>query len=280
MTLFERVVRRWGHRRTRGRAAAAASTLDRYVRTAPSPGNAIAIFDGLWASRLPPPLDDVKAGYAQLFEDHRVAWAFERLGSVRGMRVLELGPLEGGHSYMLDRAGAAEVIAIEANTSAYLRCLVIKELVGMPAVRFLCGDFVEYLRRAREPFDLCFASGVLYHLQQPVELIARIADVADRVLIWTHYYDEAIVRRRFPSDRFGRPKETKYGGFRYRAIRYHYGVALTFASFCGGNQPWACWLTREDIIAALRHFGFRHVDIGPEQPDHDHGPALTLLATK
>jgi hypothetical protein len=260
---------------------ATGSVLDSYVRTSPTAENAVKIFDGLWASKLPPPCADVHAGNALTFEDQRLVWALEELGNVRGMRVLELGPLEGGHSYMLDRAGVSQVLAIEGNSGAYLRCLVSKELLGMPAVRFVCGDFIEYLRGVPEQFDLCVASGVLYHMQQPVELVARIAEVAPRVLIWTHYYDEAILRRTRPTVvASADPKPAEYAGFKHRVFRYEYGAALTFSGFCGGNQPFAHWLTRDDIVAALRHFGFSTIVIGPEQPEHPNGPALTLLATK
>ena len=53
--------------------------------------------------------------------------------------MLELGPLEGAHTYMLDRAGASEVVAIEGNTRAFLKCLITKELLSMPSARFLVG---------------------------------------------------------------------------------------------------------------------------------------------
>ena len=64
------------------------------------------------------------------------------IGGVTEKTILELGPLEGGHSYMLDRAGAAQVVAIEGNARAYLKCLIVKELLGLPRVQFLCGDSV------------------------------------------------------------------------------------------------------------------------------------------
>ncbi len=278
--LLERVVRRLRRAKWQG-GGPQSSVLDAYVRTKPSPENAVAIFEGLWASKLPPPLESIHAGYAKLFEDDRVVWALDRLGSVKGMRVLELGPLEGGHSYMLDRAGAGEVFAIEGNTGAFLRCLVLKELLGMPSVRFSCGDFIAYLQDTRERFDLCFASGVLYHMQQPVELLARIAAVAPRVLIWTHYYDRQLLDRIKPPNRpSDEPLPAAHDGFTYRQHRYDYGAALDFAGFCGGNQPFSCWLNRDDLIAALRQVGFAHIEFGPEQPEHPNGPALTLLATK
>ena len=62
-----------------------------------------------------------------------------------GFRILELGPLEGAHTYQLEKLGAAEIVAIEANKEAFLKCLIIKELAQLERARFLLGDFVTYL---------------------------------------------------------------------------------------------------------------------------------------
>src|SRR5687768_5098242 len=129
-----------------------ADILDSYVHSAPSPQNAADIFKGEWSSRLP--LDGVESGGAGLFDDERIKWGVEQIGGVEGKTVLDLGPLEGGHSAMFEWMGAAEVVAVEANTRAYLKCLVTKELLGLKRVSFLCGDFVEYLRERPRRFDL------------------------------------------------------------------------------------------------------------------------------
>ena len=95
---------------------------------------------------------------------------------------------------MLDRAGAAQVVAIEANARAFLKCLIVKELVGLPRVEFLCGDSVAYLRDTNRRFDVCVASGILYHMQDPAELIALLADrCREQLYLWTHYYDRALI---------------------------------------------------------------------------------------
>src|ERR1035437_8430204 len=99
------------------------SILDSYVRTAHSVQNALDIFVSEWASRLPPPWSKCAAGGIPLFEDGRIVWALQQLGGCEGQRALELGPLEGGHSYMLESHGAASVLAVEANTRAFLKCL-------------------------------------------------------------------------------------------------------------------------------------------------------------
>ena len=57
-----------------------------------------------WSSQFPSG-SGLTGGNAALFEDQRLVWALQRLGGVKGKRVLELGPLEGGHTYMLEQAG-------------------------------------------------------------------------------------------------------------------------------------------------------------------------------
>ena len=216
------------------------SILDAYVRSAPSAQNAVDIFKGEWASQFPAALSDpVLAGGIPLFEDIRITSAIEQLGGVEGMRVLELGPLEGAHSYMLELYGAASVIAIESNTRAYLKCLISKEILNLQRVKFLCGDFLEYLKASAERFDLILANGVLYHMRNPVELLFLLAKHTDRVNIWTHYYDDRIksdihLRHKFPSS-----ATAEVEGFRHSLYRQEYQVSLEQAGFCGGNEGYS-----------------------------------------
>ena len=85
------------------------------------------------------------AGSAPLFEIEHVTWGVEVLGGVQGQRVVELGPLEGGHTYLLDRMGAAEVVAVEANTRGLSEVPDQQGAAGDPSARFLCGDALRYL---------------------------------------------------------------------------------------------------------------------------------------
>lgn len=256
--------------------ATQASILDSYVTAAPSAQNAVDIFAGEWSSELP----DVHAGPIPLFKDDRVVWAIEQFGGVAGRSVLELGPLEGGHTYMLLNAGAS-VTAIEAQTRAYLKCLVAKELLGMTGARFLLGDFMAYLRDAPAHVDICFASGVLYHMRNPVETIALMADVADRLFLWTHVYDDDIVRAsELLSPRFTGSEPADYHGFTHTLHRFEYSYALDSNAFCGGSAPYSNWLSRADLFTALERFGWHVDDTAFDTPDHPHGPALALTATR
>jgi hypothetical protein len=249
------------------------------VASVPSAQNAVDVFAGEWSSRLP--LDGVEAGPIPLFEDDRVEWALGLLGGdLTGRRVLELGPLEGGHSYLLDRAGAS-VVAIEAQTRAYLKCLIAKELLGMPQVQFLLGDFMEYLRTGDSEFDICFASGVLYHMRNPVETLELISRSASSLFLWTHVHDaDMIAASDVLRPRFGSSEVVTHAGLEHTLHRFNYEDALQLKGFCGGSAQFSNWLSRMDLFAALDHFGWRIVEVGFDQPDHPHGPALALVATR
>lgn len=169
-------------------------SFQKFHDRAPSPQAAVDIFKGRWASRFPDREPPLVAGTAPHFTaegDHRPAQAARAFGGeagrLDGFRIVELGPLEGGHTYQLEGLGA-QVVAIEANAEAYLKCLIAKEILGMRS-RFMLGDFERHLAAAQEPADLVFACGVLYHMTQPLRLIERICRAAPRCYLWTHYYD-------------------------------------------------------------------------------------------
>lgn len=261
-------------------AAARPGILDEYVRQAPNPQAAVDLFKGNWWSAFPPSFG-VTAGLTPHFEDSRIRWAIEHLGGVSGQRVLELGPMEGGHTYMLEQAGAASVTAIEASSRAYLKCLVTKEVTGLRRSSFLLGDFEEYLRRANERFDTVIACGVLYHMKDPVELIQNIARLTDRVYVWTQYYvAERIAAIPHMKNRFPGSHPADRDGFRYTAHRYEYGDFLDTTRFAGGSDEYSHWLGREDLLGALRHAGFGDIEIEADDVGHVNGPCISLIARK
>src|SRR5262245_54278567 len=133
---------------------ALSNVLNDYVLATPSDQHAIDIFKGEWSSQLPGEWKELKAGTIQLFEDSRIIWAAEQLGGFKGQRVIELGPLEAGHTYMVESLGAESILAIEGKKGAYLRCLIVKEILNLRRSRFVLGDFVSFLRENATPFDI------------------------------------------------------------------------------------------------------------------------------
>ncbi len=248
---------------------------------APSAQATVDLFAKEWASRFPPPLANLKAGEVRLFEDERITWAIEALGGVSDLDVLELGPLEAGHTFMLEQAGARSVLSVESNGRAYLKCLVVKELLGLQRAQFLLGDAMSFMSESNRAFDLCVASGILYHMLDPVAMVKAISERAPRLILWTHYYDRDVML----TNRRMRRKMTdshlaSTDGFDYTLYEHHYRESLHFAGFSGGTQPTSHWLSRKDLMRCLEHYGWTDIQTAFEQRDHRNGPCLALVARR
>jgi hypothetical protein len=216
-----------------------------------------------------------------LFGDPRILWFEERLASFAGLKVLELGPLEGGHTYMMTQRGA-EVVAIEANVRAWLRCLIVKQAVPISGATFLLGDFNKYFKTNRRRFDFILASGVLYHMVDPIGLLERLAAASDALGLWTHYFDLNILALREDlRSRFGfEPRIAKTSrGRTVHFYDYSYLKAQESKGFCGGSGAGSIWMLREDILGVLEDEGFT-CETGPEYRDHPNGPSFCVFARR
>lgn len=262
-------------------SAPAPSILDQYVRGTPSTQHSLDIFAGEWSSKLPEAAGLHTNGASLLFEDSRITWLLDHLGGVDGFKVLELGPLEAGHSYMLHQAGAS-VLALEANTRAFLKCLVIKEALGLPRCSFRLGDFVPYLKETTDRFDLLLASGVLYHSSDPIGLLESMARVADRIAIWTHYYDRDVVSadpkklRMFVPE----PEYVEWRGQKIALYRRNYLESLNWAGFCGGPESSAVWMEKAGLLTVLEQLGYARISIQTDDRNHVNGPCIMLCAER
>ena len=260
--------------------ATGAGILDAYCMEKPGPQQVLDIFRGEWSSKMPSVSGlQTVPGQAELFEDARVTWAASQCGGVRGRRILELGPLEGGHSYMLEQAGAAEVLAVEANVRSFLKCLCIKEIFGLSKVHFVLGDCMAFMEQNPGGWDLVFASGILYHMKEPARFLSLLPRMAPRVFLWTHYFDERIIRGTPAlAHKFGRLEEGEISGFRYQYVEQSYKEALGWSGFCGGSAETSLWLTRHSILGLLEHLGYRTIEVSFEALDHPNGPSFGVYA--
>jgi hypothetical protein len=264
---------RYGH--AEGRFLAFEAPFSFYETRPPAPTNALDLFAGRWSSDIP---GYPGYGAADHFNAPLIAWFLERSGDVRGRQILELGPLEAAHTCMLSKAGA-DVTAIEGNAGAYLRCLIVKEVLGFEA-QFLLGDFARFVAETTERFDTVVASGVLYHMEQPIALLSDLARLSNSVLLWTHYFEDEPLRACGMRHKFAeRPTVQASGSLAVELWEYRYLDALTWGGFCGGPAQSSNWLTRQGLLDLLRRIGFS-VTIHGEQRDHQHGPAIGLLAER
>lgn len=247
----------------------------RFEQRGPSPQTAIDLFRHRWAGNLNSLLGVDGTGSVPFEQDDRPFKAARSLGDkerLEGFSVLELGPLEGAHSYGLERLGAHSIIAVESNGEAYLKCLVVKELLNLQRTNYLFGDVVEFLDSNSARFDLVFCSGILYHMVDPLRLIEAICAVTDRCFVWTHYYDPGNKTREFA------PSDARVGDFSATYWTHEYGSRSGL--FWGGNKSKAVWLERDTIFQAFAHFGLTEVCLVEEHPDHVNGPSITMAVRR
>lgn len=269
--------------RARGRRRAPpvpTGALGEYVEGVPSAQNAIDAVPG-WNQAFPPEMG-LRAGDAHMYFDPRILWCVEQFGDVAGTTILELGPLEGWHSYMFECRGVGLLHAVEANKASFLRCLVVKEILGMTRVKFMLGNFMAWLEAPGPRYDLAVASGVLYHMRDPVRLIELLAARADAIFLWTHYFDETAMPPGDPRrNAFDETVETRtLGDVAVRLHRRSYYWAWVDPRFCGGMYDQHYWIEKEHIVAILARLGFDDVRIAHDEPAHPNGPSCSVFARR
>ena len=251
---------------------------DKFVTLAPSAQNVINLFQGEWSTKMPVDSKLIsEPGHADLLNDQRVLWVEQELGPLKGKNVVELGPLEGAHSCMFERLEVQSVSAIESNTRSFLKCLCVKEIFKLKRVDFLLGDFLPYLDEI-DKVDLVFASGVLYHMIDPLRLLNSICSKTDRFFLWTHYYDKAIISKRADKDLFA--DLTNINGTKFMGSKRLYPeAALSWKGFSGGSHSYAVWVERNSMLNLIRERNFE-IKINFDHADHPNGPAFAICATR
>jgi hypothetical protein len=238
--------------------------------------NAIDAVGG-WKTSFPPDYG-LKAGAVEIYRDPRIRWAIEAFGSLEGYRVLEFEPLDGGHTSMLDAAGA-RVDAVEPNRRAFLRCLITKEVLGLTRSTFWLGDVLGALENWQQRYDLVVASGALGHLSDPLRFIELAAARADAIYFWTHLVTETAVpsfsRRR--SAAFRTAESKLFHGVDVRIYRHAHGKSNKAMA---DEDHEHLWLNRDDLLNALGALGFSDIRQCGEQADDPGWPALSILARR
>jgi len=107
-------------------------------------------------------------------------------GSLRGKTILDLGCLEGGFTVAFARLGAKMSVGVEAREISYQRCEILRQYLKLRNLRFIHGDINVVLPQL-QPFNIVFASGILYQMADPYSLLKAIHAVCrDFAVIDTH----------------------------------------------------------------------------------------------
>jgi SAM-dependent methyltransferase len=176
--------------------------------------------------------------------------------------ILELGSLEGGHSFALAALPHVKrVVAIEGRKDNLERARFVQRVLKQDKVSFVHANLERFDLGRLGDFDVVFCSGVLYHLPEPWKLVEQMSRVARGAFIWTHY-----------------AKEHKAKALRHRYRGYLYREWFFLFEAFSGLSAESFWPTRDGLLQMLTDYGFRDLTIVEDDPLHAHGPALTLVA--
>jgi len=178
----------------------------------------------------------------------------------RRSRILELGALEGGHSFELAQApGVSNVVSVEGKAANVEKARFVQGVNGIRNVTFVEGDIRSMDLWQFAHVDAVFCSGVLYHLPEPWKLIEQCAVVAPALFLWTHYCpDEATT-------------DAVNG---YRIARYAEG---DLSSPLSGLQSESVWLTLGGLVSLLMKSGYDEVRV-LRLKEIGAGPTVSLVA--
>lgn len=200
-------------------------------------------------------------GYFDAMNDARIDQFFGVFPEVE--TVLELGSLEGGHSFALARNPRVKrVVAIEGREPNVKRSELVKGVLKDEKVEFVIGDIEKLDFDKFGKFDAVFCSGLLYHLPRPWELIPKLARLSDNIFIWTQISDELKAKK---------VREGRRGKF--------YREGGIFDPLSGMSRK-SFWLTLGSLMELLTENGFRETKIIEHSLTHPKGHAVTLASTK
>ncbi len=187
------------------------------------------------------------------FHDVRIEQFFKHFPNVK--TILELGSLEGGHTFQL--ANKAMVLGLEGRQQNIEKALYMQTLLGIKNAKFILADLETEDLTSYGKFDAVMCCGILYHLPKPWNLLQQISRITDSVFIWTHYVEEAS------------EEVEGYPGC------WH--VELGLAHPIAGLSDRSYWLTMDALRGILMDLGFTKIDI-IEYGENKAGKCVTLTA--
>jgi len=175
--------------------------------------------------------------------------------------ILELGSLEGAHSFILaQHPGVKRVVALEGREANLRKARFVQGLLQAGNVEFAQTDLEHAELASFGKFDAVFCCGLLYHLPKPWKLIDQLPAVAPSLFIWTQYAAET---------------EAHDVGHGLRGKIHGEGGPNEPLS---GLSPTATWLTLDSLRRVLAASGYRKIEIIRDDVSHPNGPAVTLAA--
>jgi SAM-dependent methyltransferase len=198
-------------------------------------------------------------GDYQVGNDGRVQQFLEHFPNVG--TILELGSLEGGHTFTLARhPGVERILAVEARAANIERAKFIGSLLGISNVQFKQANLEHLQLVSLGYFDAIFCCGLLYHLPEPWKLISQAPLVAPSLFVWTVYANE-------------NEAAVEINGLRGREY-----IEGGLNEPLSGLSPKSIWLTLSSLLELLKRSGYGNIEV-IEKSQNPNGPAVSLAAS-
>ena len=104
------------------------------------------------------------------------------IGTLDGMRVLDIGCNEGYYSFAARRLGAEEVVGIDLRSENIECAQKLADVYGYNRCSFRSGNIVGDDFTSLGSFDVVFCFGVLYHLENPMIGIRNLRQITGKRL--------------------------------------------------------------------------------------------------
>lgn len=130
----------------------------------------------------------------------------ERIGDLKGRRVLDVGCGNGYHCWRMFEAGAARVIGIDPSPRFVVQFYMIKHFAETAPVDVLPLG-IEALPSKLECFDTTFSMGVLYHRRSPMDHLLELRDTlkpGGELVLETLVIDGGLGEVLVPPGRYGK----------------------------------------------------------------------------
>jgi SAM-dependent methyltransferase len=172
-------------------------------------------------------------------------------GSLEGKRVLDLASNAGYWSLASIEAGADYVLGIEGRQMHVDQASLVFEVKEVERDRydFLLGDIFQTDFRQFGTFDVVLCLGLMYHISKPMELMEKISEVNDDILV----VDTTLAKAR--------------GSF----LKLVPQDPDSFMSAV--DRPIAMRPTKQAVRDLAEHFGYSVVTLKPDFRNANGGPA-------
>lgn len=182
--------------------------------------------------------------------------------TISGQSVLDLGCKEGYNSFDFCDLGAKKVLGVEARESFVDEALKEKTGGAYPQAEFKLGDARTIDEAGLGSFDICVCSGLLYHMQEPVDLLARIGKISRHLVLETHValpiWLDPFVGGKYRCNLQRKVVTREFGGQKYQGRRNIFPSSVNMGTTSGSvDSHETFWLTMSSLKKALNNAGFK-----------------------